>query len=68
MSRKQFKTLLIAVIGTALILIVFLLLNRLGNEIRGYFAVGGEGLIFLLPFIIVLVVGSWHEIIDLFKR
>ena len=68
MNRKQFRTLLKAVIGTALLFICFLLLNCLGTEIRGYFAVGGEGLIFLLPFIIVLAVDSWHKIIDLFKR
>lgn len=67
MSRKQFRTLLKAVIGTALIFIAFLILNRLGTEIRGYFAIGGEGAVFLLPFIIILVVDSWHKIIDLFK-
>ena len=67
-KQKRRRTLLTAIICTALIFIAFLLLHRLGTEIRGYNAIGGEASIFLLPFIIILAVDSWHKIIDSFKR
>lgn len=64
LKSKLFK----AVIVTVLILIAFLVLNAIANELRGYKAVGGEILIFLIPFLIFLAVDSWHDVIDALSK
>lgn len=62
--RKALTTILLF-IG---LIISFIVLNHLGEQWRGYKAVGGEILVFLLPFIIVVVRDNIIDLIDLLKK
>lgn len=61
--RIVLKTILI----TALIFILFYILNAVGQAWRGYGAVGGEVFVFLAPFLIVAGKKCFDDLIDLFK-
>lgn len=61
--RKGLKAILI----TALLFISYFILNAIGEAWRGYKAVGGEVLVFIVPFLIVGARNCIHDLIDLFK-
>lgn len=61
--RTAIKTILIF----GLLFISFIILNSIGEALRGYRAVGGEVFVFLAPFLIVAARNCIHEMIDLFK-
>ena len=65
--KRHKKPLINVLIGVGLF-ICFKILNLIGNDWRGYNAIGGEALIFLLPFVIVKLRDSIHNLIDMLKR
>ena len=64
---KKHKTAIITILTVVLTFIVYLILNRLGEDWRGYKAIGGEVLVFLAPFLIVCLRDCINDIIDIFK-
>lgn len=58
--KKGFKAFLIV----GLLFILFFILNSMAEAERGYKAIGGEGLIFVLPLFIVTIRDTIHEFID----
>lgn len=61
--KRAVKTILI----TVLVFISFFVLNGVGEAQRGYKAVGGEVLVFIMPFLIIGARNCIHDLIDLFK-
>lgn len=66
-SVKLILTVLKTVIAGAYLLGFYLVLHTLATQQRGYEAVGGEILVFLLPIIIVCVRDGIHDLFDIFK-
>jgi hypothetical protein len=64
---KRFKTAIITILSAAALFIAFFILNGIANAWRGYEAVGGEILVFVLPLIIVTIRDGIHDFINRMK-
>ena len=62
--RKAIATILL----TVALFISYFVLNRIANAWRGYKAVGGEILVFIIPFLIVALRNCVVDMIDEFKN
>lgn len=59
---------LLRVLIVGAIIYAYLLINSIADELRGYDATGGEILMFVIPFIIVVGKKCFDDMIDSLKK